>query len=342
MRILLILVLIYSSNIYSEVPDLSGTYDVATLTPLFRPEAYGENLYLSREEGERIAKEEAARMAEANESSDPTREAPPEGGDGSAGAAGNVGGYNAFWIDRGEDAFTLNGKFRTSIVTQPIDGRRPSFTPIVQARMAKLYAGYRRGNDGTAWWLDQEGPGPYDNMEQRPKAERCLLGFSSTGGPPMLPALYNNLKRIVQTDTHVMILAEMVHDARVIRLNAEHRPSEVRTWMGDSVGHWEGDTLVVDTTNFSDSPALSGADHNLHVVERFQRIDDGTLKYSFVVEDETVWDKPWGGDYPWPASDNKVYEYACHEGNYSFGNIMRGARILENDRITQEAAGGGR
>ena len=129
--ILLILILIYSSNIYSEIPDLSGTYDVATLTPLFRPEAYGENLYLSREEGERIAKEEAARMAEANESSDPTREAPPEGGDGSAGAAGNVGGYNAFWIDRGEDAFTLNGKFRTSIVTQPIDGRRPSFTPCL-------------------------------------------------------------------------------------------------------------------------------------------------------------------------------------------------------------------
>ena len=189
MRILLILILIYSSNIYSDVPDLSGTYDVATLTPLFRPEAYGENLYLSREEGERIAKEEAARMAEANASSDPTREAPPEGGDGSPGAAGNVGGYNAFWIDRGEDAFTLNGKFRTSIVTEPVDGRRPSFTPAVQARMAKLYAGYRRGNDGTAWWVDQEGPGPYDNMEQRPKAERCLLGFSSTGGPPMLPAL---------------------------------------------------------------------------------------------------------------------------------------------------------
>ena len=158
----------------------------------------------------------------------------------------------------------------------------------------------------------------------------------------MLPALYNNLKRIVQTETHVMILAEMVHDARVIRLNSEHRPSDVRTWMGDSVGHWEGDTLVVDTTNFSDSPALSGADSNLRVVERFQRIDEDTLQYSFTVEDDTVWQKPWGGDYPWPASDNKVYEYACHEGNYSFGNIMRGARILENDRLAQEAAGGGR
>ena len=149
----------------------------------------------------------------------------------------------------------------------------------------------------------------------------------------MLPALYNNLKRIVQTETHVMILAEMVHDARVIRLNSEHRPSDVRTWMGDSVGHWEGDTLVVDTTNFSDSPALSGADSNLRVVERFQRIDEDTLQYSFTVEDETVWQKPWGGDYPWPASDNKVYEYACHEGNYAIGNIMRGARLLEREAL---------
>ena len=340
MRNLLILLTLYFGNSLAEAPDISGTYDVATLTPLFRPAAYGDNLYLSREEGEKIAEEEAIRIAEASTSSDPDREAPPEGGDGSPGAAGNVSGYNAFWIDRGDDAFTFNGKFRTSIVTSPLDGKRPGFTKTAQGKMDKLYRSYRRGNDGSAWWLDQEGPGPYDNMEQRPKAERCLLGFSSTGGPPMLPALYNNLKRIVQTDTHVMILAEMVHDARVIRLNSDHRPPDFRTWMGDSVGHWEGKTLVVDTTNFSESPALSGADRNLHVVERFERIDGGNLKYSFTVEDSTVWEKPWGGDYPWPASESKVYEYACHEGNYSFGNIMRGARLLEEDKIIQDAAGG--
>jgi len=149
----------------------------------------------------------------------------------------------------------------------------------------------------------------------------------------MLPVLYNNLKRIVQTDDYVMILVEMVHDARIIRLNSEHAPEDVRGWLGDSVGHWEGDTLVVDTTNFSDRPALSGASRNLHVVERFSRIDDKTLRYQFTVEDPTVWTEPWSGEYVWPESESRVYEYACHEANYSFEGILRGARILEQDLL---------
>ena len=133
-----------------------------------------------------------------------------------------------------------------------------------------------------------------------------------------------------------MILVEMVHDARIIRLNAEHDPPEIRKWLGDSVGHWEGDTLVVDTTNFTDRPALGGASRNLHVVERFRRVDADTLLYGFTVEDPTVWSAPWSGEYTWPASDNQVFEYACHEANYSFGGILRGARILEAD--AREAA----
>ena len=185
-------------------------------------------------------------------------------------------------------------------------------------------------NTGKAWWIEQGiDPGPYDNPEMRPLPERCLLGFSSTGGPPMLPALYNNMKQIVQTKDHVMILIEMVHDARIIRMNAEHDPPEIRKWLGDSVGHWEGDTLVVDTTNFTDQPALSGASRNLHVVERFTRVDADTLRYQFTVEDPTVWSAPWSGEYIWPASTERVYEYACHEANYSFSGILRGARILE-------------
>ena len=156
-------------------------------------------------------------------------------------------------------------------------------------------AGFFRPNSGTAWWLVENGldaPGPYDDPEIRPLAERCLLGFGSTSGPPMLPVLYNNLKRIVQTDDHVMILVEMVHDARVVRMDDEHAPPEIRKWLGDSVGHWEGDTLVVDTTNFTDTPALSGASRNLHVVERFTRIDADTLRYQFTVDDPTVWSAP--------------------------------------------------
>ena len=147
----------------------------------------------------------------------------------------------------------------------------------------------------------------------------------------MLPVLYNNLKQIVQTEECVMIFVEMVHDARIVRMNQEHAPPEIRQWLGDSVGHWEGETLVVDTTNFNDTPALGMASSDLHVVERFSRIDAETLLYQFTVDDPTIWTKPWSGEYVWPASANRVYEYACHEANCALGGILRGARLLEAD-----------
>ena len=319
-------------------PDLTGTYNVATLTPLERPREFGDSLYLSPEKAQELAATAAALKAADQEQSDPDRQAPPEGGDGSEGAAGNVGGYNAFWIDNGDAAMMVDGKFRTSIITEPKNGRRPALTEAGRKRMMGFFSLFGK-NTGTAWWVGREGPGPYDHMEMRPLGERCLLGFSSTGGPPMLPALYNNMKRIVQTADHIMIQAEMIHDARVIRMNAVHRPPHIRTWMGDSVGHWEGDTLVVDTTNFKARPALYGASDNLHVVERFTRKNNGDLLYEFTVNDLTVWQQPWGGEYTWPASGDKVFEYACHEGNYALGNIMRGARLLEQDAAGQSASG---
>ena len=314
-------------------PHLSGTYDIATLTPLQRPERFGNTLELSEEEAAAIARQELERNTQRNEASDPNREAPPVGGDGSPGAAGNVGGYNTFWIDRGAGAFQIDGQSRTSIITDPPDGRQPPLTAEARAR-ARSRAAFARPNTGTAWWLIENGPeapGPYDDPEIRPLAERCLLGFGSTAGPPMLPVLYNNLKRIVQTDDYVMILVEMVHDARIVRMNQQHAPPEVRSWLGDSVGHWEGDTLVIDTTNFNDTPALRGATRDLHVVERFTRIDADRLLYQFTVEDPGVWTAPWSGEYIWPATDARVYEYACHEANYSFRGILGGARILEQD-----------
>ena len=151
----------------------------------------------------------------------------------------------------------------------------------------------------------------------------------------MLPVLYNNMKKIVQTPDYVMILVEMVHDARIVRMNQEHLPPHIRKWMGDSVGRWEGDTLVIDTTNFNDQPALRQADRNLHVVERFTRLDSGRLLYRFEVEDPTVWTSSWSGEYVWPASPERVFEYACHEGNYALGNIMRGARLLEAEALAK-------
>ena len=314
----------------SSAADISGTYDVATLTPLQRPLEFGRNLTLTPAAAQAIRAADAASKAARGAASDPEREAPPGGGDGSAGAAGNVGGYNTFWIDNGDKTILVDGKFRTSIITQPDNGRRPELTSIGQQK-AHLRTRNRRSNSGSAWWLQVEGVAPYDNMEQRPLPERCILGFGPVAGPPIFPTLYNNVKRIVQTDTHVMILAEMVHDARIVRLNTVHRPQHIRTWLGDSIGHWEDDTLVVETTNFNDQPALRGASRNLKVIERFSRLNADTLLYAFTVEDPTIWSTPWSGEYPWPQTNSKVYEYACHEGNYALGNIMRGARILEQD-----------
>ena len=319
-------------------PDLSGTYDIATLTPLQRPVELADKLVLTEEEAATLAAEASSLEGlfnipdERNVEGGAPRAAPPVGGDGSSGAAGNVGGYNSFWMDFGQSGFRIDGQFRTSIITDPPNGRRPPLTAAAGEAMSALAAS-ARPNTGTAWWLegDLDAPGPYDHPERRPHAERCLMGFGSTAGPPMLPVLYNNLKRIIQSDDTVMILVEMVHDARIVRMHQEHVSPEIRTWLGDSVGRWDGDTLVVDTTNFRDSPSLGQASRDLHVVEQFSRIDGDTLLYEFTVDDPTVWAAPWSGEYVWPATDNKVYEYACHEANYSFGGILRGARVLEAD-----------
>ena len=166
-------------------PDLTGTYDAATLTPLQRPEEYGENLYLTPEEAEKIANDAAKARADRHQVSDPDREAPPEGGDGSPGAAGNVGGYNSFWLDRGTDTFAVDGKFRTSIIIDPPNGRMPETTDAAKARFAER-AKLRRPNEGVAWWLELDGPGPYDGPESLPISERCILGF--TGATPTFRA----------------------------------------------------------------------------------------------------------------------------------------------------------
>jgi len=167
-------------------------------------------------------------------------------------------------------------------------------------------------------------------VELRPLGERCILGFGSTSGPPTLPNyFYNNYKQIVQTPDHVMILVEMVHDVRIIPLNKPHAPAAVRKWMGDSVGRWDGDTLVVETTNFTNKTRFRGSSENVKVTERFTRTDDGTILYRFTVDDPSTWVTPWTGEYPWVATTERIYEYACHEGNYALQNILRGARAQE-------------
>ena len=135
----------------------------------------------------------------------------------------------------------------------------------------------------------------------------------------------------MQTRGHGLILTEMVHDARVVRMDAQHLPSTIRKWLGDSIGHWDGDTLVIDTTNFTDKTRFRGSSEALHTVERLTRVDANTLRYQFTIEDPSTWTKPWTAEYTWPATKDLMYEYACHEGNYAMGNILRGARLKEAD-----------
>jgi hypothetical protein len=311
-------------------PDLQGTYDLATLTPLERPN--GAKAVLSAEEVAKLEGAVAARVQAGDLPSKGDRPAPPKGGDGSTGAAGNVGGYNIFWLDPGSAYTIVNGERRTSLIVDPPDGRVPSLTAGAKQRFAALLS---RPTSDTTQSNDpglETAPGAYDDPERRPLGERCLLGFGSTSGPPALPNyFYNNLHKIVQTPNAVMILNEMVHDARIVRMNQPHLPTTIRRWMGDSVGRWDGDTLVVDTTNFTEHTRFRGSSENLRVVERFTRVDDRTLLYRFTIEDPATWDRPWTGEYAWPATDELIYEYACHEANYALENVLRGARRREAD-----------
>jgi hypothetical protein len=327
-------------------PDLQGTYDLATLTPLERPA--GMKAVLTAEEIAKLERAVAAVLELGARPSSGDRPAPPKGGDGSRGAAGNVGGYNSFWLDPGSTYTVVNGEARTSIIVDPPDGRMPALKPAARQRLGALLARPSSENDPG---LDPT-PGAYDDPERRPLGERCLLGFGSAAGPPALPNyFYNNLRKIVQTPDAILILNEMVHDVRVVRMNARHLPGHIRSWKGDSIGRWEGDTLVVDTTNFNadqiryvvsaapgrtllmvesigarEQDRLNGPGRDLHVVERFTRVAENALLYRFTVEDPGTWERPWTGEFTWPRTDQPIYEYACHEANYALENILRGAR----------------
>jgi len=317
-------------------PDLSGFYDVATMTPVERPAGI-DRLVLTPQEAAALEKYEEERQVKNDAPISGNREAPPVGGETTTGKSyleflerlggGVVGGYNNFWLAGGTKMIIVDGQKRSSLVIDPPDGKVPPMTAEAKKRNAAFAAGGAVSPDANEGSAASGPPGAFDAPELRPLAERCLLGFGSTSGPPTLPNyFYNNMKQIVQTKNTVLILNEMVHDARVIRLNAEHLPSNIRKWMGDSVGKWEGDTLVVDTTNFTSKTQFRGSGENLHVVERFTRTGPKTILYRFTVDDPSTWERAWTGEYPWNATDENLYEYACHEGNYSLGGMLRGAR----------------
>jgi hypothetical protein len=296
-------------------PDLQGSWSNATLTPLERAE--GTPLVMTKEQVVAREKGFADRVERLAADSDPNRPAPPKGGDGSTGAAGMVGGYNNFWIDPGDRVAVVNGEPRASLIVDPPNGRVPPTTAEARQR-------------GQARLATMKGRGQYDHPELRPLAERCLMSFGSNAGPPMLPNyFYNNNYQIVQTKDHILILVEMVHDVRVIRIGGERLPKHVRPWMGDSIGRWEGDTLVVETTNFHPMQQFRGASENLKVTERFARTGPDQILYKFTIEDPTTFEAPWSGEVPFNRTEELIYEYACHEGNYALSNVLSGERNRE-------------
>jgi hypothetical protein len=276
-------------------PDLQGIWNDSTTTPLERPaSARGKEFLTARETAERDQR--AERTAD---------DAP---------AAGDPGTYNGFWFDRGKSLT------RTSLIVDPPDGRLPPYTPDAKKRLASRAESRRR-----------QGPEPADGPEDRNLAERCI-----TRGAPKLPGGYNNNFQIVQTPQYVAILQEMIHEVRIIPLDKRpHIDSRIRLWLGDSRAHWDGNTLVVDTTNYdkrivdNSFNCCTGAGANLHVTERFTRVDADTIDFRYTVDDPTTWTKSWTADVPMTRTDEPIYEYACHEGNYGLAGILRGARVLE-------------
>ena len=299
-------------------PDLQGNWTNATITPFERDRSYGDRLVLTDQEAQALEQTEAENNRKADLPTDPQlgiKDLPHDCGRGFTGV--NCG-YNSFWVDPGTKLITIDGEKRSSMITDPANGRMPQLTPDVQKRMAARMAVFRSGGTGNA-----------DGPEARSLGERCILSFGSSAGPPMIPLLYNNNYQIVQNRDTVLILVEMVHDARIIRLNSTHQPSSIRKWMGDSIGYWEGDTLVIETTNFPRQQSFRGASENLKVTERLTRVEPGKILYQFRLEDPTTFSQPWGGEVAMNATSEKIYEYACHEGNYALPGILAGAREAE-------------
>jgi len=281
-------------------PDLEGVWSFATITPLERPAEFAGKPELTADEAAAYER----RMVETN-NRDRRDKSSPEA---------DVGGaYNEAWFDRGSVLTVVNGKKRSSLIVDPTDGKIPALTPGGKQR-ADARAADRRDH-------------PTDGPENQGLPTRCLL-FGA--GPPIVPGPYNNFVQIFQFPDHVIILNEMIHDARIVPLDGRpHTAQAIHKWLGDSRGRWEGDTLVVDTTNFTDKTNFRGADENLHVVERFTRTGPGSLLYEFTIDNPTAFTKPWSTAVGMTKSDDRIFEYACHEANYAMSGILRGARAEE-------------
>ena len=295
-------------------PDLQGNWSNATVTPVQRPE--GEEPVLTWEEV--AEREQWDGVCPPNPGTVECGRAPREGTSDVAILGGNE--YNEVYWDRGTRVAVVNGEPRSSLITRPNNGRRSPLNAEGQAR-----------EDERRAFLAQFGES--DNPENRVLQDRCLVSFGHHGGPPMTPNYgYNNNYTIVQTSDYVMLLTEMVHDARIIRLGEPARlPDHITPWFGDSRGHWEGETLVGETTNMNPIQTYMGVapTPELTVHERFTRVAEDQVLYEFTVDDPSTYAEPWGGEVPFWRFDDLLYEYNCHEGNYAMPAILSGARYEE-------------
>jgi hypothetical protein len=279
-------------------PSLEGIWTNATVTPLERPAEFAGKEFLTDAEAD-----EFERRAVIDVNAD-RRDGPAETDVGRA--------YNEFWRERGKAVSTR----RSSLIVDPRDGRVPPLTPAGERNIAQRAEARRRMG------------GPFDGADNRSLAERCIS--MPQAGPPMMPANYSSNYQIVQSPGSIAILVEMIHDPRIIPLDGRpHIGKTIRQLLGDSRGRWEGDTLVVDTTNFTDRTNFRGSSENLHIVERFTRVDEDTLLYYFTVDDPTTWVRSWSAEIPMKKIVGPIFEYACHEGNYGIAAILSGARAEE-------------
>ena len=291
-------------------PDLSGIWDFRTITPLERPASLANKEFLTEAEAAKLEKDTVERNREIDER---PAERTTAGGNVDRRADGSPGFYNNFWLDGGAKPVATR---RTSLVIDPPNGRIPPMTAAAQQR-ARERAAYAREH-------------PADGPEDRSASDRCILGFNA--GPPLSPGGYNQNMQVVQTQDHVVLVTEMVHTARIVPLDGRPRPSDgIRSWSGDARGHWEGDTLVIETTNFNAARGWRGSTDKMKLIERLTRLDARTLEYKYTVIDPDTWTQPWTASIPLILSDLPMYEYACHEGNHSMQGILSGQRTADKD-----------
>ena len=310
-------------------PDLQGVWDFRTVTPLERPEDLSDRAFLTEEEAAEIETGATERRNVGLAPSEVRTEPLPAGGEGAAGGQA-VGGYNEFWFDRGTN---VAGN-QTSLIIDPSDGRLPALTPRGES-LHQIGSPFEDLPMSRPVRVRTVGAG-VDHPEDRGLAERCLVGFNA--GPPMIQGGYNNYMQLFQTPDTVVIYNEMVHDARIVPLDDRPQISnKIQQWTGQSRGHWDGDTLVIVTTNLSDlrasyepsSRVAIGTGSTMTLTERFRRLDDDTLQYEYTVDDPTIFTQDFTVSFPMQRINEPLFEYACHEGNYGLLNILLGARTDE-------------